>query len=152
MFNSFEKVKQVFEIDIYSLIDEAFKVQSVQKTMIEFNQDQLQGGRDALGKTINTIGGTPYRAYTIKIRKSKGLPTNIVTLKDTGDFYKTFRVVFISEGYEITADFEKEDGSILDNFLSSFDFLGLNNESLTELVMEHVYPLLSMALRNKLKI
>jgi len=149
-FDSFDQVRQLFDIDIFELIDEAFKVQSVQKTMIEFNQGQLQAGQDALGKTINTIGGSPYRAYTVIIRKSKGLPTNVVTLKDTGEFYKTFKVVFISGGYEITANFEKEDGSILDNFSSSFDFLGLDQGSLAELVMEHVYPLISISLRKRL--
>ena len=149
-FNSFDEVKQLFEIDVFELIDEAFKTQSVQKTMIEFNQGQLLSGQDALGKTINTIGGSPYRAYTVVIRKSKGLPTNVVTLKDTGDFYKTFKVVIVSGGYEITADFEKPDGSILDNFSSSFDFLGLDQSSLTELIMEHVYPLISISLRKRL--
>ena len=149
-FDSFEQVKQLFDIDIFELIDEAFKVQSVHKTMIEFNQNQLQAGQDALGKTINTIGGSPYRAYTVIIRKSLGLQTNNVDLKVTGEFYKTFKVVIISGGYEITANFEKEDGSILDNFSSSFDFLGLDQGHLTELIMEHVYPLISISLRKRL--
>jgi hypothetical protein len=149
-FNSWQEVKDFFDIDINLLIDEAFKTQSVQKTMIEFNQDQLQDGKDALGQTINTIGGSPYRPYTVVIRKSKGLPTNRVTLKDTGDFYKTFKVVILSDGYEITADFNKPDGSILDNFSSSFDFLGLDAESINELVQEHVLPLVSQMLRKQL--
>jgi hypothetical protein len=118
--------------------------------MIEFNQDQLQDGKDALGQAINTIGGSPYRPYTVVIRKSKGLPTNRVTLKDTGDFYKTFKVVILNDGYEITANFDKPDGSILDNFSSSFDFLGLDAESINELVQEHVLPLVSQMLRKQL--
>ena len=139
-------------IDIYSLIDEAFKTPQIQKTAIEFNQDQLQDGKDALNQTIVTIGGSPYRAYTVKIRKSNNLQTNKVDLKFSGEFYKTFKVIVTNEGYEITADFEKENGSILDNFSSSFDFLGLDKESLTELVLEHVYNYLYNALRKQLKL
>lgn len=137
------------ENSVFDLIDETFKTTSVQKTMIEFNQLQLQAGEDALGQTITTIGGSPYRVYTVIVRRKAGLPTNVVTLEYTGAFYRTFRVVILKDGYEITADFQKEDGNILDNFSSQFDFLGLQQDALTELVMEHVYPLLYQLLRKK---
>lgn len=149
-FNSFAEVKEVFNIDIFSLMDEIFKKDQTQSTMIEFNKEQLRDGTDALGQTINTIGGSPYRPYTIKIKKAKGQPTNVVTLKDTGEFYKTFKVRIVTSGYEVVADFEKSDGSILDNFSNKFDFLGLDQSSLTEFVLEYVYPELSKLLRNKL--
>lgn len=142
--------KKIKSIDINKLLDQAFKTKQVQSTMVEFNQDQLQSGYDALGQKINTIGGSPYRAYTVKIKKLKGQPTNIVTLYDTGAFYKTFKVRIVKEGYEVIADFEKPDGSILDNFDSKFDFLGVDIEGAYELVEQHVYPILSQLLRKKL--
>lgn len=155
MFDNWNQViDKLTEIEnsVFDLIDETFKTQSVQKTTIEFNQYQLQAGEDALGQTINTIGGSPYKPYTVVIRRSKGLPTNLVTLEDTGEFYKTFRVIIVKDGYEITANFQKEDGNILDNFSSTFDFLGLQEDSLTELVREHVYPLLYQLLRKKFNV
>lgn len=147
---SFAELKKLFEWDLYKMLDEVFKQSEVQDTMIDFNQDQLQDGTDALGQTIVTIGGSPYRQKTVIAKRKKGQPTNKVTLYDTGEFYKTFKVQFVNQGYEITADFEKEDGSIYDNFTSQYDFMGLDTESLTELVMEVVLPRLGTMIRKKI--
>ena len=148
--NSFAEMRAIFDVDIYSMLDEVFKMPAIQQTMIDFNQAQLQGGQDALGQKIVTIGGSPYKAYTVKVRRAAGLQTNNVDLKFEGDFYDTFKVVFVQGGYAITAIFEKDEGSILDNFQSNFDFLGLQDEYLAELVLEHVYNMLYNILRKKL--
>lgn len=149
-FNSFADLKKIFDWDLSSLLDEVFKQSEVKGTMIEFNQDQLQDGTDALGQVISTIGGSPYRAKTVIIKRKKGQPTNKVTLKDTGEFYQTFKVVFVKDGYEITADFQKGDENILDNFGSQYDFMGLDLESLTELCFEVVLPRLGTLLRKQI--
>jgi hypothetical protein len=148
--NSFEDLKELFNFDPIELLDEVFKKSSVQDKMIEFNQDQLQQGQDALGQAIVTIGGSPYRPFTVAIKKAKGQPTNKVTLEDTGDFYKTFKVIIHKDEYEIIANFEKQDGSILDNFSSNFDFLGLDKESITELANEIIYPRLGQLINKRL--
>jgi hypothetical protein len=147
--NSFDDLKELFNFDPIALLDEVFKQSEVQQTMIEFNQDQLQGGKDALGQTIVTIGGSPYRPFTISIKKQKGQPTNRVTLEDTGEFYKTFKVKINRNSYEITANFEVHEDSILDNFTSNFDFLGLDAESLAELANEIILPRLSALIRKR---
>ena len=151
-FNSFEDLKVLFEWDLISLLDEVFTQSDVQDEMIEFNQDQLQDGTDALGQKIKTIGGSPYRPFTVIVKKAKGQPTNKVTLFDTGEFYQTFKVRLVKDGYEIIADFQKPDGDIRDNFSNQYDFLGLDDESLTELVMEAIYPRLSKLLKEQLDI
>jgi hypothetical protein len=148
--NSFDDLIALFDFDVIELLDEVFRQSDVQNTMIEFNQDQLQDGKDALGQVIKTIGGSPYRPYTVIIRKSLGLQTNKVDLKVTGEFYRTFKVVINTDSYEITADFEKDGGSILDNFSSNYDFLGLDDESLYELAYEVVLPRLGSLLRKRL--
>ena len=146
MFNSFEEIKNHFkEPDIFKMLDAIFKMKDIQNKAIILNLAQLERGEDANGKIIKTIGGSPYRPYTISVKKSKGQPTNIVTLEDTGAFYKTFKM----KGYEITANYDKPDGSILDNFTSDFDFTGLTDTSLFELVMESIYPELSKMLREQ---
>lgn len=149
MIDSFDQMKALFDLDIIDLLDEVFRQADVQDTMIDFNQDQLQDGKDSLGQTIVTIGGSPYRPATVIIKRRKGQPTNKVTLFDTGRFYDTFKVVINKDSYEITANFEVHDGSILDNFTSKFDFLGLDAESLNELAFEIVLPRLSQLVRKK---
>jgi hypothetical protein len=144
--------KQIERINIYDLLDECFKENQVQNEVIRLNQEQLYSGIDAQGKIIHTIGGNPYRLKTIHVKRKKGQKTNVVTLRDTGEFYNTFRVNITNNGYEVIADFEKEDGSILDNFTSEFDFMGLTDESLAELVETQILYFLDKFLRRDLGI
>ena len=137
---SFLDYKKLFEFDIYKLMDKAVK--GMTDDITAFNHQQLQNGLDAKGQKISTIGGSPYRAFTIRVRKAKGLQTNNVDLKVTGAFYDTFNVVITGSGYEITANFNKPDGDIRDNFSSQYDFLGLNQATLTEWVNEELFPVL----------
>jgi hypothetical protein len=157
-FNSFEDLKQIFNWDLFSLLDETFKQSNVQSTMIEFNQDQLLEGKDSTGTELITKtaeferSGFPYANYTVSIKKATNKPYRKVTLKQEGEFYKTFKVVIIKEGYKIIANFNKPDSSILDNFDSFYHdtILGLDNESLIELVMEVIFPRLSLLLKKQL--
>jgi hypothetical protein len=145
--------KKLFEsVDIYSMLDEIFSQSRVQDEVIRLNQEQLQSGVDSRDKEINTIGGSPYRPYTVKIKKIKGQPTNIVTLYDTGAFYNSFRVKITNQGYEILADFRKDDGDIRDNLPGEFDVLGLTDESLAELVYETILPRLDKMIKQKLNV
>lgn len=146
---TWQELKQTFDIDIFELIDELFKNQEVQNAAIEFNQSQLQDGEDALGKRIITIGGSPYRPFTVTMRRKKGLPTNKVTLFYSGEFYKTFYVQILKDGYEIKADFQKEDGSILDNFTSDYDFLGLQDDKLQTFVFQEILLGLNQLIRKR---
>ena len=146
-----DKIKKRFDIDMYQLLDEVFTQKPIQDTMIEFNQDQLQAGFDSLNQKIHTIGGRPYRIATIQIKRKKNPPQPVdrVTLYDTGEFYKTFGVRIVTQGYEVIADFNKPDGNILDNIPGEFEVLGLDEESKTELVLEYVYPILYNLLRKR---
>jgi len=150
--DSFRDIQKLFEIDIYQLMDSVIENSRVQDEMIELNHKQLQGGKDALGQTIVTIGGSPYRPMTIRIKRSKGQPFNRVTLKDTGEFYDTFQVKILRDSYEIIADFQKGSDDIRDNFSSQYDFLGLDDESLNEFVNEVFFPRFAKALIAKFKI
>lgn len=146
-----QTIEKLKDINLYQILDEIFLNNRVQEEVIRLNQDQLQSGIDSKDKEIVTIGGSPYRATTIAIKEYKGQPTDVVTLYDTGEFYNSFRVTIRENGYEIEADFEKEDGNIMDNFLSTYDFMGLTPESLAELTYETILPRLEKILIEKLR-
>ena len=55
-----------------------------------------------------------YAQFTTQIKKSKGQPTDRVTLKDTGDFYKSHKVVQWGNGFTITADTLKDDTDLIE--------------------------------------
>lgn len=151
--DSWNQVKQIFvNISIYDMLDEIFSISRVQDEVIRLNHEQLQSGIDSNDKVINTIGGSPYRPYTVVIKKAKGQPSNVVTLYDTGEFYNSFRVKILNNGYEIIADFTKGEEDIRDNFTSDYDFLGLTEESLTQLVYETILPRLTKMINQKLDV
>jgi len=137
-----------FDVNFTDLINKSAKPAFDQIT--ELNREQLWSGEDALGQVINTLGGRPYALSTMRIKSTKGQPTNRVTLKDTGAFYKTFKVKQVKSGFEVIADFSKDDGDIRDNFSSDFDFLGLQDESLNEWVNEYFYPEFTRNLRKEI--
>lgn len=53
--------------------------------LIEANQEQLWRGEASTGRKLTM----PYANYTIKKKAAKGQPTDRITLKDTGDFYRS---------------------------------------------------------------
>lgn len=103
--------------------------------IIELNtQSQLfDKGIDSTGRSLEDVGGG-YSPYTIEIKKSKGQPTDRVTLKDTGDFYQSFRVYLDSRSdLVITADTIKDTTDLLREW--GKDIIGLTQDSLELLVL-----------------
>jgi hypothetical protein len=56
-------------------------------------------GQDSEGAAIEP----PYRAFTIQIKRMKGQPTDRVTLKDTGDFHRSFFIHWAALEFRIMA-------------------------------------------------
>ena len=82
----------------------------------------LEGGE----YSINTIEGVPGQ-YEGKIQKN--LPTDRITLFDTGKFYDSWRVELQNLSYIITAD-DLKGGKRLTNLISNgVKILGLNDEN-----------------------
>ena len=96
------------------------------------NQLYLRG-INGMGEEIMSY--RPYAESTIKKKKKKGQPTTRVTLRDTGTFYKSFFVVFDSEGFYITASDEKT--PLLTEKYGE-EIFRLTDENLTMLLRDHV--------------
>ena len=58
--------------------------------VIELQQGQLDEGINSKGQQIKPS----YAASTIARKKRKGQPFNRVTLRDEGDFYKSFDIIY----------------------------------------------------------
>ena len=101
------------KLSIDEIAYEVAKRQDFQSEVIRINtQLQLfEKGQDSTGRELESIGGG-YSPVTIEIKRSKGQPVDRVTLKDTGDFYKSFQVVPYKGGFEIKADPIKDDANL----------------------------------------
>ena len=57
-----------------------------------------------------------YSGFTKNIKASKGQRIDHITLKDTGEFYKSFKVTPNKKGFRITANPNKDDSNLFDDF------------------------------------
>ncbi len=133
-------VNNVINLDINEILSELWLDVSIQKTILDLNrEDQLfDKGIDSLGISLESIGGA-YSPVTVQIKRSKGQPTDRVTLKDTGDFYETFRIKVGPTFFDIDADPKKDETDLFVEW--GEDILGLTDESL-EILQDILLPLI----------
>ena len=130
----------VINLNENAIINEILSNKDFQQFIIDLNTgDQLfEEGINALGVSLESIGG-PYTEATIhgipgvfKGKLDKGQPIDRITLKDTGDFYKTFKIVLGESSFQIEAD-GKKDG---DNLFTRWgkDVVGLTDENTQKVI------------------
>ena len=117
-----------------------------QQKIVELNVEQLyEYGVNSLGIRIDTY--QPYTPYTVRIKQEKGQPYDRVTLRDTGDFHKSFEVVFDPNGFYLTAtDWKTQE--LVDKYGGKI--FGLIPENRKELVTEYVVPVVTEEIRKEL--
>jgi hypothetical protein len=157
MFESLrKKVSDVTEIlNPVELLYELFMEDEFRDLIIRLNTEgeqtsQLIYGIDSKGKQLDDIGGE-YSPYTVMLKKDKGQITDHVTLKDTGEFYHSFRLYWLeNEGaIHITADTMKDGG---DDLITRWgqDIIGLDEQNLGVL-RDYAKQRLPVIIENKLK-
>jgi len=108
-------------------LNKVLKIKEVDNYIKTLIQDRLwQLGEDAKGKKIRTYSaieqGEPVYSYNTvfgtkkyKGKKAKGQPSDRVTLKDTGKFYKSWQLQLLKELFYVQSITDKGDGDIEDN-------------------------------------
>jgi hypothetical protein len=101
--------------------------------------DQQTEGQFDKGKDANNISFIPsYAESTRRIKRSKGQPTNRVTLKDTGDLYNSIEIVANVANFEINAGVEYF--TFLVGHYGSNTILGIQPEAMKEFIEEYTLP------------
>lgn len=118
------------------MMAKVFDEASLQVQSIDLNQLQLYD--KGINADNETLGGYSFRTLEYKTRIAGGLGndtrTDHVTLKDTGDFYRSMKFEKDDEQFWITGDADKG-GHDLTRMYGQI--LGLTNESLEELYDEY---------------
>ena len=145
----YQYLKKVASIKDGVLFRVVFGQEIIKETIIDLNTvDQLyEKGIGSDGIRLDEKRGAGYSQLTIYLKNRKGQPTDRITLKDTGDFYRSFRVI-VSEGLiEIRAK-EPEGGMKLTEEFGA-EIYGLTSESIEKLkpliiekYKEYIYGLL----------
>ncbi len=121
LYRLFDNAKRLTDESLWRF---ALNDRFTQDEIIRLNTiDQLfDEGIDSTGASLGV-----YQPFTIAIKKRKGQPTDRVTLKDEGDFYRSFVIVVNSNSFDIEADdFSKYDRPL-------FEVYGDDVAGLTEL-------------------
>lgn len=112
-------------------IDNGVKEEIVQLNTI----DQLfDKGIDSLNKSLGK-----YTSFTIELKKAKGQKTSNITLKDTGDFYRSFKVEATKDSIKINANPIKEDNNLFDDF--GAEIVGLTTQNrmrVSEMILNNI--------------
>lgn len=145
------KLKAIAEIDYHEILQQIFRSTELQELIIELNtQDQLfERGEDKLGRRLDSLGGG-YAPYTIEIKTSKGQPTDRVTLKDTGAFYDSFRIVVPNgANYIVIVANVIKDGDDINEEWGGY-VIGLQPENIQK-VIDYVKPKFVQILKERVK-
>ena len=87
------------QLDDHVLVQDI--VRENESVVLELNtQNQLYDkGINSLGIDISSYA--PYKQVTVRIKRGKGQPFNRVTLRDTGDFHRSFYVELFPDSFSI---------------------------------------------------
>ena len=142
MFESLRHIaNNIASIDINSILNKLWKDTVVQDFILEeLNQDnQLRKGLKSDGGIVGQYVSDAYANFK-QARPGRRAPKGIVDLYVTGDFYRTFRVIPINNGFEITANtslYEDTDFAVK----YGDEILGLSQDSILKL-QEFLIPLI----------
>lgn len=115
-----------------------------ERVIIELNVDKqlFEDGINRDGISIDSY--QPYHPITVRYKFRKRQPYDRVTLRDSGDFHKSFKVIADDLEFMIYADDWK-----LSELLNKYgaNILGLTDENLQIVVWEYIYPAILSKLR-----
>ena len=130
-------VNRGLELNNSGLFFRVFSQKETEMFIVYLNTEfQLYDGVNAKGIPLDDIGGS-YAESTIKRKARKGQPSDRVTLKDTGAFYKTFSVDVFDDEFYIEASTIKDGHNLVDRW--GDDLIGLTEPARLELI-EFILP------------
>jgi hypothetical protein len=140
----------VQRLNILSSIAFSFEKRNVKSKAVALNLDQLSKGKSNEGERLRTYKSRPPNVYadrTIGYKIRVGQPYNKVTLRDKGDFYRSFKIIPFHDLAVIWTDSKKinERGKveyIEDNIDVSGEALGINKENMPKLKHELIPEML----------
>jgi hypothetical protein len=152
---AFDRVKKILDnaiaLDENKIINQILSNKSFQEFIIDLNtRDQLfDKGINSLGVKLSDIGGD-YAGLTLELSAAKGRPkksASSINLFDTGDYYKSHKIVLSKDSFEIVSDPIKDDSNLYDDW--GKDIVGLTEENLQKVrdaVTEKIIPIIKAAI------
>jgi hypothetical protein len=129
----YQSLLRVSRMNAATTFDLVFDTPHVKGIVIQMNTEMqlYQKGIDSEGESLESIGGD-YSNVTKDIKSRNNQIYDHITLKDTGDFYKSWRVYVANNTIVIQADTVKDGDDLRARW--GQNILGLTDESLGKLI------------------
>ena len=149
-------IENVRNLEVNKLCFVVFRDSTVQKIVIDLNRiDQLfLEGIKSDGSSLPTYSGYTEqivynKVFTFENNSKVKKKGDAYTLFDTGEFYKSFRLIQKQNGFIIYADDEKEGDTLQNMYGGQSKILGLTDESISKLT-EEIKPYLLQEIRRQI--
>jgi hypothetical protein len=131
-----------FDEEIMKVIEQV--VHENEAIILDMNAEDQLFEKGITRKGVEIASFAPYAPLTIEIKKLKGQPTSRVTLRDEGDFHRSFYIEYQADGFQVKAsDWKTEDLM----FRYGEEVLGLTDENFHEFAVDYVKPALNELLK-----
>ena len=151
----FGRLKEIIDntkkLTVHKVAFFVFRDKTVQKIVIDLNRiDQLfDKGVKSDDSTLPLYSVSYQRVYTFEgVSKAKTIGEPYL-LFDTGEFYRSFKLIQQKDGFIITANDEKENGTLQEMYGNNVPILGLTEESIAKLT-EEIKPYLVKTIREEI--
>lgn len=131
-----------FDGEIMKIIEQV--VRENDNIILDMNAEDQLLEKGITRKGVEIASFAPYAPLTIEIKKLKGQPTSRVTLRDEGDFHRSFYIEYITGGFQIKADDWKTQDLM---FRYGEEILGLTDDNFHEFAVDYVKPALNESLK-----
>jgi hypothetical protein len=149
-------VQNIRNLELNKLCFVVFRDTTVQKIVIDLNRvDQLflegiKSDGSSLPTYSKSTGAIAYnKVYSFEGYSSTKAQGEPFTLFDTGEFYKSFRLIQKQNGFIIYADDEKDGDTLQNMYGGQAKILGLTDESITKLT-EEIKPYIFKEIRRQI--
>lgn len=143
------RLDRVINLDADVIISNILRDAEFQRFIIDLNTEEqlFDQGIDSLGASLGDYAATTIEGTAnFEGKKDKGQRFDHITLKDTGDFYKSFAIKVQNGGFLIVADGRKEDTNLLEEY--GKEILGLTDGNLQiviDAIKEKLIPIILAA-------
>lgn len=141
-------------IDINILLENIFAEANIESWIVDIIKKRLYNvGIDSKGQKLKTDSSTTelYSNFTLDIKERTHQRTSNVTLKDSGDFYNSMKIILLQNGFQIDADFVKKNGNIYKNFTKIYSSQKDFENSIMSLGLAEMKILMEIKVIPKLK-
>ncbi len=147
----------LINLDENKIINAILKNKDFQQFIIELNtkgqptSQLFEDGIDSLNVSLGNYAGTTIEGVKGKFKgkREKGQRFDHITLEDTGEFYRSFKIKVSNGGFTITANPVKDDNNLFDDF--GEEIVGLTKENL-QIVIDAIREKILTKIREQIRI